>query len=136
MLINTNAATATLAGGTLTVEGTINDDNILVAKEGGNYDVFVNDSLICSFKNNTVSQIVVNGEFGDDLIDLSKNVTIYAIIFGGQGNDVIYGSNGSNELHGGDGDDAHWRHRARTCSRRCGERHLFATRRLAVWWTR
>jgi Ca2+-binding RTX toxin-like protein len=105
LLINTNAATVTLASGTLTVEGTINDDRILVAKEGGNYNVFVNDSLIGSFKNNTVSQIVVNGEFGDDLIDLSKNVTIYAIIFGGQGNDVIYGSNGSNELHGGDGDD-------------------------------
>ena len=105
LLMNTNAASAAIEDGVLVVEGTINDDEISVEKHGANYAVFVNDELIGEFRRRDVDSIEVNGHNGADLIDLGSNITISALIFGGTGNDVIFGSSGRNELHGDDGDD-------------------------------
>lgn len=105
LIINTNAASARIEEGVLVVEGTINDDKITVEKHGSNYAVVVNNKEIGEFRRSDVNSIRINGYNGDDLIDLSNNTTIYSIVFGGTGNDLIFGSNGSNELHGDEGDD-------------------------------
>ncbi len=105
LIINTNAASARIEEGVLVVEGTINDDKITVEKHGNKYAVVVNCEEIGEFRRSDVNSIQINGYNGDDLIDLSNNITIYSIVFGGTGNDLIFGSNGSNELHGGEGDD-------------------------------
>ena len=42
---------------------------------------------------------------GDDVIDLSQNVSGNAVIEGGDGNDTIRGGSGANEIYGGAGDD-------------------------------
>ena len=105
LVINTNASSARVADGVLVVDGTINDDTISVEKHGNSFAVLVNGEQIGEFSRQEVGSIQINGYNGDDVIDLSKNLTISAIVLGGQGNDTIFGSNGSNELHGGDGDD-------------------------------
>ncbi len=105
LVINTNAASARISDGVLVVEGTIDDDTIKVQKHGNSYGVFVNCEPIGEFRKKDVDSIQINGYNGDDLIDLSNNITIYSIVFSGAGNDIIFGSNGSNELHGDDGDD-------------------------------
>ena len=105
LIINTNAASARIEDGVLVVEGTINDDKISVEKHGNSFAVFVNGDLIGEFRRKEVNSIQINGYDGDDFIDLSNNISIYSIVYGGQGNDLIFGSNGSNELHGDEGDD-------------------------------
>ncbi|MBC7855298.1 MAG: hypothetical protein IAF94_17865 [Pirellulaceae bacterium] len=104
--MNTNAASARLEDGALVVEGTINDDKIVVEKHGNNFNVLVNCDLIGQFRRRDVDSIEIHGYNGDDFIDLSNNISIYSIVYGGKGNDVIFGSNGSNELHGDEGNDA------------------------------
>ena len=106
LIINTTAASARISEGVLVVDGTINDDKIIVEKHGNNFNVLLDGRSIGEFRRKDVESIQVNGYNGDDFIDLSNNITIYSLVFGGAGNDVIFGSNGSNELHGGDGDDA------------------------------
>ncbi|MFN0021094.1 MAG: calcium-binding protein [Pirellulaceae bacterium] len=105
LIINTNAASAQIDDGVLVVEGTINDDKIFVEKHGSNFAVFVNCDLIGEFRRRDVDSIQINGYYGGDLIDLSNNISTYSIVYGGRGNDVIFGSNGSNELHGDEGND-------------------------------
>lgn len=105
LIINTNAVSAQITDGVLVVEGTINDDQISVEKHGENFTVFINSDQVGEFSRHDVDSIRINGSSGDDVIDLSKNLTIYAIVFGGEGNDLIIGSNGGNELHGDEGDD-------------------------------
>jgi Ca2+-binding RTX toxin-like protein len=105
-IMNTNAASAQVEDGVLVVEGTINDDKIIVEKHGNNFNVLVNGESIGEFRRKDVESIQINGNDGDDFIDLSNNITIYSIVFGGTGSDIIFGSNGSNELHGDEGDDA------------------------------
>ena len=105
VIINTNAASAALADGTLTVEGTVNDDTIFVDKSGSNFAVYVNGELLGSFKRNQVSSITINGFNGNDLIALNQSISTSSRIHGGSGHDVLIGGNGANELHGGAGDD-------------------------------
>jgi hypothetical protein len=105
LIINTNAASATLDDGVLTVQGTINDDEITVEKNGKNFDVLVNGALVGSFRKNQIDRIDVNGFAGDDHIILGNAGNLDSIIHGGLGDDVIQASNGSNQLFGDEGDD-------------------------------
>src|SRR5262245_20572341 len=105
LVINTNAATATLENGTLTVAGTINDDTIAVEKNGPNFDVFINGDLLGSFKKSQVNSIDISGNFGDDVINLGNAAGVDSIVHGNAGNDTIIGGNGSNQFFGDEGDD-------------------------------
>lgn len=105
LVINTSAASASLEGGTLTVEGTIDDDKIVVEKSGSHYAVYVNGEQVGKFRRRDVHSIEVSGHHGDDSIRLESNVTADTVVHGGAGNDWIFGSGGSNELFGDEGND-------------------------------
>ncbi len=98
---------ATLSGsGVLTVDGTESADNIVVRNHVPidiNVDVDINGSL-SSFARSSIKLIVVNGLGGNDTIDL-RVLAVTSRVYGGAGNDVIYGSPAADRISGQDGND-------------------------------
>jgi Ca2+-binding RTX toxin-like protein len=108
------AVTASLASGTLTVNGTSAIDTIAFSISAGGLNVIANRSTVAGSPFNGVRRIVVNGNDGDDRIDASAlNVPVTLnggngndTMIGGKGDDVLNGGNGNDVLDGGDGDDS------------------------------
>jgi hypothetical protein len=94
---------ANLAGGVLTVGGTAGNDNIKVNIAAGRIVVHLN-STIKTFTVGSVQQLVVNGNNGNDKINV-VSPTPNTVINGGAGDDNIKGSGGADLISGGDGDD-------------------------------
>ncbi|HYE17588.1 MAG TPA: calcium-binding protein, partial [Tepidisphaeraceae bacterium] len=92
-------------GGTLTLLGTDNDDEITMLKgRGRNYSVLAGGTPLLSFKAAAVKRIFVAlGAGGDDLALWSLNTP--ATILAGVGDDLIVGSGGSDTVYGDDGND-------------------------------
>jgi Ca2+-binding RTX toxin-like protein len=105
LIINTNAASAVITDGVLVVNGTINDDRINVEQLGNKFAVYFDGDRLGEFQRRDVTSIRISGYQGDDRLYLSKSITINSAVYGGSGNDTIFGSNGNNELHGDAGDD-------------------------------
>jgi Ca2+-binding RTX toxin-like protein len=105
--------TATLSGGTLTVNGTSSIDTISFGLSSKGLNVVGNGKTVAGSRFNGVSRIVVNGNDGSDRIDatgLSIPLTMNGgngddTLIGGRGNDVLNGGAGNDNLDGGDGDD-------------------------------
>jgi Ca2+-binding RTX toxin-like protein len=105
--------TATLSGGTLTVNGTSSIDTISFGLSSKGLNVVGNGKTVAGSRFNGVSRIVVNGNDGSDRIDatgLSIPLTMNGgngddTLIGGSGNDVLNGGAGNDNLDGGDGDD-------------------------------
>jgi ELWxxDGT repeat protein len=96
----------TLSGNTLTLDGTGGDDVIAVAMrkaDPGKLQVSVNGEKHI-YPLASIGLIVINAGDGNDTIRLDR-VAIASRIFGGGGNDVIYGSQAADRIAGGDGDD-------------------------------
>src|SRR5690349_21716579 len=85
---------ATLSGsGVLTIDGTSSADNITVRNHVPidiNVDVDINGAT-SSFARSNIKLVVVNGLGGNDTIDL-RVLAVTSRVYGGTGNDVIYGS--------------------------------------------
>ena len=89
---------ATFVSGTLTVNGTPDDDSILVRGEPQSVVVEINGTPR-SFPADAVKRIVVNGLGGDDLIEnATKRPSTLA---GGAGRDTLVGGNGNDSLIAG-----------------------------------
>jgi len=109
------AVTASVSkGGTLTILGTDNDDEVTIIKgTGKNYSVVSGDGGVLSFKFTSVKRICAwLGSGGDDLSlwDLPTPATIMAgagddLIVGTAASDTLYGGTGSDSLEGAAGDD-------------------------------
>ena len=99
--------TATLSGGVLKVEGTPNND-VIIMRQIGNVvsidGVRINGS-------GTINKIEVRGLGGNDVLRLDGNgvanqsVRVAATIWGGDGSDLIVGGTGNDQLVGGAGND-------------------------------
>ncbi|HSI34767.1 MAG: calcium-binding protein [Phycisphaerae bacterium] len=101
-------------GGTLTLLGTDDDDEITMLKgRGRNYSVLAGGTPLLSFKAAAVKRIFAAlGAGGDDvsLWSLNTPATILAgvgddLIVGSGGNDTVYGDDGNDSLEGALGDD-------------------------------
>lgn len=109
VVINTNAATTPFIapGGVLTVEGTINADQIRVTRgvTPNTLTVTVNGGLPRTFNAPSVLSIRVTGHAGDDVITIDRPIALPAILDGGLGKDRITGGIGRAVIIGGAGAD-------------------------------
>jgi hypothetical protein len=115
LIINTNAAKATLTGGVLNVTGTVNDDRIEISRQGQTLSVAFNGATLGTFDSGAVQSIRVFGYAGDDQISVDRDVHAPALLDGGLGNDrisaggansILIGGGGRDALNGGDHEDA------------------------------
>jgi uncharacterized protein YkwD len=91
-------STANLFNGVLSVVGTDGNDTIVVGQSG--------TSIVAagqSFAASSVSRVVVSAGGGDDLV--KNNTTKPAVIYGGFGNDTLFGGPGNDVIYGGMGND-------------------------------
>src|SRR5258706_5028906 len=93
----------TFANGVLTVDGGNKADNIRVNAAGNSVVVHLNRGSQ-TFTRSAVKQLIVNGNGGNDKINITGAFND-AIIDGGAGNDKINGSGGGDEITGGPGND-------------------------------
>lgn len=98
------AVTASLAGGTLTVNGTASIDTISFALGSNGLTVTGNGKTVSGSPFNGVARIVVNGNDGDDRIVLGA-INLPATLNGGNGNDTLIGGNANDLLQGNAGND-------------------------------
>ncbi|MHC4876658.1 MAG: calcium-binding protein [Planctomycetota bacterium] len=94
---------ATLDAGTLTIEGTEDNDRIRVVNVDDNLVVVVNGERT-EFSSADVTSIEISAGEGKDRISLAR-VEQSALVDGGDGNDRIIGGNGDDTLNGGAGRD-------------------------------
>src|SRR4051794_19910907 len=98
---NLLSVTATLqSGGNLAIEGGTRNDTITVREIGNTIRV---DGVVRSFAVSRVNSITINGNAGNDNIDLrvhgrQRALTISTTIDGGAGNDVIHGGEGADDI--------------------------------------
>jgi hypothetical protein len=89
LVINTNAAKATLSGGVLQVTGTVNDDRFAISRRGNSISVFFNGQSIGAFDAGAVSSINVLGSAGDDVLSVERDVRTPVNFDGGPGDDTF-----------------------------------------------
>lgn len=97
--------TAWQDGSRLFVSGTTNSDQITLTRIGRNLVVFQSGTEIARYIRTSISHVVINGSSGDDRIDVKHSLDVTAEIFGGHGNDKVFGARLSNWIYGQDGDD-------------------------------
>jgi hypothetical protein len=96
--------TASLSGGTLTVNGTNAIDTITFSVSKGRLNVVGNDRAVGGSPFAGVRRIVVNAFGGDDRIVVGS-VGIPVTLLGGDGNDTLVGGAGADVIKGGAGND-------------------------------
>ena len=103
----TNPVTAQLSGGTLTITGSPENDDVEVKLNRGGSQIVVenHDQVIGTFARGAVGTITFNGYAGNDTFVVDPRITADVIANGGAGNDVLIGGGGNNILIGGPGDD-------------------------------
>lgn len=106
LMINTNAVSATLEDGVLTVQGSVNDDSLEVKRTGNDVKVYHNGEVIATVGKKDVKQLNVFGSFGADQIRVDNNVHISALLFGQAGSDTIRSGGAASILIGGDDADS------------------------------
>jgi len=91
----------------VTVQGTLDADNVKVASSGGNIVVGGLTAEITISHGTADDFLTINADRGDDIIDASKLAAnrIQLTINGGAGNDTITGSAGNDVINGGQGND-------------------------------
>ncbi len=94
-----------LQGNCLVVGGTTGDDHIVVHPGGGpdGIKVTLNNTEYGPYIG--VTCIVVYGQAGDDDISVVGNISVPALLDGGDGNDDIEGGDGPTTILGGNGND-------------------------------
>ena len=105
VVINTNAPSATLSEGVLTVEGTIDDDTLTVTRQGRTMSVTDGLRVVETFDSRRVNVVLVKAGAGDDSAVVAPNVQADTILIGGSGDDLLIGGAGTDVLIGGVGAD-------------------------------
>ncbi len=103
-------ALAELNGDVLTITGMPGDDKIQIFRRNGQseFEVKSEHESLGTFSTAAISEIVINGGDGDDLIDNVTNSIVRMRVNGGAGEDIIYGGDGADILNGGSHGDKIW----------------------------
>lgn len=119
-----DTVTATLVGDTLVVSGTLGDDQVTVREHDGRVsvdgvDISRGELLLHDVAVESLGRIEIWGWDGEDVLradgagaePVRTPVRMYGgdgddVLFGGELADSLFGELGDDELHGGDGDDA------------------------------
>src|SRR5688500_12682608 len=89
----------TLLDGVLTINGSMEADNVSVTMSGG--DLLVNDlGFLKTLLSSTVTSVVVNLGLDNDTCTIDPSVILPVTIYGGAGNDVISGGSGNDTIYG------------------------------------
>ena len=92
-------------GRMLAIGGTTAADTIQIrAQKGGNTLNVVMNGVTTPVPGN-VGRIVVFGQSGNDFVQLDRNVSTPAFVYGGSGNNIFVGGGGPDVLVGGSGND-------------------------------
>jgi PKD repeat protein len=85
----------------LVIGGTAGNDDIRFARvnKTSNIDAFIGTQYLGRF--NPTSRLVVFAGAGNDTVSMDKNISLSAILLGGDGDDVLTGGNGRDILIGG-----------------------------------
>ncbi len=94
-----------LGGKMLVVDGTYNDDRIVLDRGRRPNDIVVWINGVQSGTFRPTSRVVVFGYSGNDTILVSKRVHATTWLYGGDGNDTLQAGGGRSVLLGGGGDD-------------------------------
>jgi hypothetical protein len=94
-----------LGGQMLVVDGTPNNDNMLVTPGPHPGDVVVSVNGVKSGPFHPTSRVVLFGDGGANRIQVSPLVTVPAWLVGGPGNDILMAGGGPSVLLGGPGND-------------------------------
>lgn len=105
MLLDTNVASASAAGGMLTITGTLNNDELNVSRHGQALTVTFNGQTIGTFDNKAINSINLQGLAGNDVLSIDQDVHAPALVDGGAGDDTIFAGGASSILIGGLGKD-------------------------------
>jgi Ca2+-binding RTX toxin-like protein len=93
-----------LQGDTLVIGGTDANDIILVHPGGGRDGIKVHlNGAVQTFTD--VERVVVFGQDGNDLIQVTESVTVPTELYGGDGNDILNGGGGPSMIMRGAGND-------------------------------
>ncbi len=98
-------AVAQINGHELYVYGTTQADNLLVYRNGSEYVIRNHGVVVNRFSTAGLSNVVIDGSAGHDRIALTNNVALDTQLFGGSGDDRIFGSNQRNWINGESGGD-------------------------------
>jgi hypothetical protein len=101
--------TASIYGGTLTVDGTDASESITVRLDGWQMKVdgaAIRDgkTYVSAIDASRVHQVVIHGYGGDDTINFAT-LKVPAMVWGGTGNDRVYAGNGDDIIYGDQGND-------------------------------
>jgi hypothetical protein len=100
----TQMPAAGVVNGELVVIGTDRSDLLDIERSGGALVVWANGTRLGTF-NQPITNIVMDGRDGSDLLRVSHTIHTDAEIYGGAGNDLIFGGSGADRIFGEDGHD-------------------------------
>ena len=98
-------AEAALMGGALVIHGSNKSESLSVRLQGELIGVYRNELLLVQFDADLVESIVIDAHGGNDLVNVSSELTLAAVIFGGDGNDWLVGGGGDDAIFGEEGND-------------------------------
>lgn len=98
-------ASAVQDGNRLYIQGTTLSDKLFVQRVGSHLVVWQNGKEVGAFSSLDIAHVVVAAGAGNDRVDFAHNVLATAEMFGGSGNDKLFGSRTANWLYGEEGDD-------------------------------
>src|SRR5262249_26275116 len=99
LLLRTNGPITQLDNnGGLAVLGTAGDDRIKIDQQGDEIAVRVNGKLTAAFLAPQLMSITVNGNDGDDTVEVDKLIPLPVRLLGGRGADDLQGGGGDNRL--------------------------------------
>ena len=103
-IVNDDSGVNLLPDGTLLAVGTPKADNISFNSDyKGRISVTFDGQRFGPYSK--VSRIVVYGGAGNNMITVSSSIRLPAFLYGGDGNDTLFGGRGNNVLVGGAGND-------------------------------
>ena len=103
----TSPVTATLTDGTLAINGSRDDDRVSVQTrhDGDTIVVRAGSQVIGTFDASAVQMIQFKGWAGNDIFQVSQDITVPVMADGGAGNDILHAGSGGAILLGNTGND-------------------------------
>jgi hypothetical protein len=99
------SAVAGLVGTTLVVHGSQKGETLSVVRGSETIAVYRNNLLLGRFDLDQIASIVIDAHGGNDVVRVSNEITLDAIVHGGDGNDWLVGGGGDDQIFGDRGHD-------------------------------
>ena len=102
--VPTLSTVATSLGNLLLVRGTGGDDRITITNTATGLRIADGTGWSRLYAG-ALAQIRIDGDGGNDLVEINANIKTQVLLYGGGGSDTLRGGSGNDRLYGGDGRD-------------------------------